>query len=383
MVHLLKDSNPEILYQISQLYLLYKFESITNLLNLANSQLQLYESTNDQQMLNFAQQTFQSVIGLENGLLPSDVKSQPWWVSLNNRISEFKKVNNIQNNPKFKQDSQQKSSDVSSGKKIPVGKVSSSSKVPVVAKSTKVEKGNLKLSAGTKNAAKSSNKSGDKVVNSSKVIGKNSSKDLPAQKAEEVDKIIENTRLDNILEKKDISENNSIPSSKRALARYGLAKVHTYLVAHHNPELLHTSELQQNYLEKAVTYYKEVIDLDTHFLDAYIELANLLMKLKDEERALEVYISYPFQQDVNQDELYLHSEINRLLIKHKKFKHPKLLDSLIMEGKASGIKSLSNYVDALDAAGEYKILMKLYASVSGKSETDSDMVNFFKSKFWV
>ncbi|KAJ3312003.1 hypothetical protein HDV04_003499, partial [Boothiomyces sp. JEL0838] len=371
--HLLKDSNPEILYQISQLYLLYKFESLTNLLNLANSQLQLYESTNDQQMLNFAQQTFQSVIGLENGLLPNDVQSQPWWLGLNNRISEYKKVNNIQKNPKLQHDSQQKSSGGSSGKKIPAVKVSSSSKVPVIAKSTTVEKGSLKLSAATKNSAKSSSKSGDKVGNSSKVISKNSSKDPPSKKAEVVEKIIEDTLLDNILEKKDVFENNSISSSKRALTRYGLAKVYTYLVTHHNPELLHTTELQQNYLEKAVAYYKEVIDIDSHFLDAYIELGNLLLKLKDEERALEVYISYPFQQTASQDELYLHSEINRLLIKHKKFKHPKLLDSLVMEGKASGIKSVSTYVDALDAAGEYKILMKLYASVSGKSETDSDM----------
>ncbi|KAJ3316563.1 hypothetical protein HDV06_003227, partial [Boothiomyces sp. JEL0866] len=163
----------------------------------------------------------------------------------------------------------------------------------------------------------------------------------------------------------------SFPKSLEA--RLGLAKVCTAIVTHNSLEFINLNDEQKISLNEAVRYYKEVIDMDPSYLDAYIELGNLLMQLKEEEHALEIYLSFPFKSTICQDELYLHSEINRLLIKQKKYKHPSLLKSLVMEGKAGGIKSISKYVDVLDAAGEYKILMTLYSAVSGKSEADSDL----------
>ena len=81
-----------------------------------------------------------------------------------------------------------------------------------------------------------------------------------------------------------------------------------------------------------------------------------------------------------------------------------MLRSLIAEGKAHGMRSLSKYVETLDAAGESKLLMALYAGANQKSETDvsvlcnittnaclivehiglqPDLVAFFKSRYWI
>jgi hypothetical protein len=71
------------------------------------------------------------------------------------------------------------------------------------------------------------------------------------------------------------------------------------------------------------------------------------------------------------------------LIKQKQFKNPDLIQSIIAEGKASGIKHISGYINQLDQAGESKALMYVYSQVNKKPIDDPDLVQFFKSKYWI
>jgi hypothetical protein len=131
-------------------------------------------------------------------------------------------------------------------------------------------------------------------------------------------------------------------------------------------------------------WYKESIALKNDVHDAYIELAGLCEKYESIASAIDVYATFPFPADKpSQDDLYIYGELNRLLMKEKNYKNPLLVKSLIAEGKSIGIKSLNKYIETLDAANEAKLLMQVYAGVNGKAETDSDMVSFFKSKFWL
>jgi hypothetical protein len=134
--------------------------------------------------------------------------------------------------------------------------------------------------------------------------------------------------------------------------------------------------------DRIITLLKITIELYPKFHDAYIELGNFLNSLQRSLETIEILKKFPFEK-INQDDLYIHGEITRLLMKEKMYKDPSLVKSLIVEGKHRGIKYIQDYVDKLDSAGEYKLLVEVFCAINAKTQEDSDMKSFFKAKLWL
>ena len=130
------------------------------------------------------------------------------------------------------------------------------------------------------------------------------------------------------------------------------------------PELI--SEIKQT--------FQTAIKLSPTHHDTYIEFGQFLETQETAATACELYMAFPFADldasSRSQDDLYLYGEINRILMKQKIFKEPKLLESLVAEGRAGGMKTLSKYLDALDQAGESKLLMQVFSGVNKKPIDD-------------
>lgn len=136
-------------------------------------------------------------------------------------------------------------------------------------------------------------------------------------------------------------------------------------------------------VNEAHKLYEEVISMAPSVHDAYIELADSLIK-SDPMKAVDTYSKYPFQEPLTFDDAYIHGEMVRLLMKNKKYDDPRLGASMISLGKVMGLTVLEKYVDTLDKTFKYsKLLMQVYAGVHGKSVDDPDLQQFFKFKCWV
>lgn len=72
--------------------------------------------------------------------------------------------------------------------------------------------------------------------------------------------------------------------------------------------------------------------------DAYIELANLLLK-NDPLSAVEVYSRLPLKPVCEQtyDDAFITGEIVHILMKHEMYEHPRLAQNLIAHGKVMGL----------------------------------------------
>ncbi|KNC97750.1 uncharacterized protein SPPG_06751 [Spizellomyces punctatus DAOM BR117] len=137
-------------------------------------------------------------------------------------------------------------------------------------------------------------------------------------------------------------------------------------------------------------YYREAIGLCPRYHDAYIELGGFLEQHTSLVAAADLYATFPFERntdpklpETSQDDLYIDSEITRIFMKLKRFRDPVLIRSLIAEGRAMGIGVLGKNIETLDAAGENKTLMEVYAGVNRKALDDPEMVAFFKIKYWI
>ncbi|KAJ3406052.1 hypothetical protein HDV05_006188 [Chytridiales sp. JEL 0842] len=143
----------------------------------------------------------------------------------------------------------------------------------------------------------------------------------------------------------------------------------------------------QQLIDEISRYYKEAITIKPEIHDAYIEYGSILERKVSISAAADLYGSFPFVdlelREATQDDLYLHTELCRAFMKEKRYKDPKLAKSLIAQGRAMGMPVLSKYVDILDAAGESKVLMEVYAGVNRKPVDHPDLQAFFKAKFWV
>ncbi|KAJ3116343.1 hypothetical protein HK100_001092 [Physocladia obscura] len=151
-----------------------------------------------------------------------------------------------------------------------------------------------------------------------------------------------------------------------------------------NPKDTQISEL----LHSIISYYKTAIAIKPDLHDGYIELGTILERKVSIRAAADLYCTFPFQPvnntaNFSQDDVYLFAELGRCFMKEKRYKEKLLISCLIAEGRATGMSCLSKYVEALDSAGESKILMALYAGVNKKSIDDPDLLPFFKSKFWL
>lgn len=138
-----------------------------------------------------------------------------------------------------------------------------------------------------------------------------------------------------------------------------------------------------DWIERMTQLYKEVIKLNPKEHDAYIELGELLEKHVSQKAAVEIYKAFPYEAEPTQDDLYLHGELTRLIMKQNDYSDPSLLTSLIAQGKGMGIKTLASVIEILDNANQSRLLMNLYAGVNSKPIDDPQLVTFFKSRYWL
>nr|XP_033794691.1 uncharacterized protein LOC117357752 [Geotrypetes seraphini] len=130
--------------------------------------------------------------------------------------------------------------------------------------------------------------------------------------------------------------------------------------------------------------YEEVIVMAPEVHDAYIELADLLIKT-DAVAAVDVYSKYPQKpiQDQSFDDAYITGEIVRLLIKHERYDDPRLATNMIAYGKVMGIGCLEKYMTILEEKFKTNILKTVYAGIHGKPMNDPELQNFFRFKCWI
>ncbi|XP_066282667.1 uncharacterized protein [Branchiostoma lanceolatum] len=134
-------------------------------------------------------------------------------------------------------------------------------------------------------------------------------------------------------------------------------------------------------IDDAKKWYNEVMIMAPEIHDAYIELADMLIKA-DPLAAVDVYCKFPFTEELTFDDAYIHGEVVRILMKHEKFDDPRLADSMIAFGRVMGITTLDKYVSILDDKFKTNMLKKIYAGVHGKDIDDPDLQAFFKFKCW-
>eukprot|EP00058_Branchiostoma_floridae_P021150 XP_002606640.1 hypothetical protein BRAFLDRAFT_120093 [Branchiostoma floridae] len=134
-------------------------------------------------------------------------------------------------------------------------------------------------------------------------------------------------------------------------------------------------------IDDAKKWYNEVMTMAPEIHDAYIELADMLIKAEP-LAAVDVYCRFPFPEELTFDDAYIHGEVVRILMKHEKFDDPRLADSMIAFGRVMGITTLDKYVSILDDKFKTDMLKKIYAGVHGKAVDDPDLQAFFKFKCW-
>ncbi|KAJ3302313.1 hypothetical protein HDV03_005146 [Kappamyces sp. JEL0829] len=170
---------------------------------------------------------------------------------------------------------------------------------------------------------------------------------------------------------------------QRFMQRYGLAQTYMKMLALQKEKGNDSSGAQIQTKAALVGLLLEVVGLQPGFHDAYIDLATIYLEDGSIAQAIDIYVRFPFAATPTTDDIFVHQEINRLIMKEKQYKHPSLQSSLIAEGQLYGIKSISKYTDALDAAGETNLLKAVFAGANRKSVDDPDMVAFFKAKYWM
>ncbi|XP_023698493.2 uncharacterized protein [Paramormyrops kingsleyae] len=136
--------------------------------------------------------------------------------------------------------------------------------------------------------------------------------------------------------------------------------------------------------EKACALYQEVIAVAPEVHDAYIELADLLVK-SDPLAAVDVYCKFPLRpvSEQNFDDAFIRGEIVRILMKEEQFDHPQLGPNLIAYGKVMGLGGLEKYIDILEGKFKTNLLKTVYAGVHDKSVEDKDLQDFFSFKCWI
>ncbi|XP_048863663.1 uncharacterized protein LOC125738570 isoform X2 [Brienomyrus brachyistius] len=139
-----------------------------------------------------------------------------------------------------------------------------------------------------------------------------------------------------------------------------------------------------NTMEKACTLYQEVIAMAPEVHDAYIELADLLVK-SDPLAAVDVYCKFPLRpiSEQNFDDAFITGEIVRILMKEEQFDHPQLGPNLIAYGKVMGLGGLEKYIDILEGKFKTNLLKTVYAGIHDKSVEDKDLQDFFSFKCWI
>ncbi|KAJ3031388.1 UNVERIFIED_CONTAM: hypothetical protein HDU68_004467 [Siphonaria sp. JEL0065] len=165
------------------------------------------------------------------------------------------------------------------------------------------------------------------------------------------------------------TENSTISSFSTFETHIGLARAISKKYGFIEEANAKDAQLQP-LLETLSTHYKNAIKIKPSGHDAYIELGSLLERKVSIRAAADLYCLFPFPElrnnNPNQDDLYIFSELGRCFMKEKRYKETLLKDCLVAEGRANGMPSLAKYVDALDKAGESKLLMAVYAGVNRK-----------------
>ncbi|XP_058651185.1 uncharacterized protein LOC131551945 isoform X2 [Onychostoma macrolepis] len=136
--------------------------------------------------------------------------------------------------------------------------------------------------------------------------------------------------------------------------------------------------------KQACHFYQEVIDMAPEVHDAYIELANLLLK-DDPLAAVDVYSRFPLKPFCEQtfDDAFITGEIVHILMKHELYEHPQLLPNLIAHGKVMGLGCLDKYIEALEGKFMTSLLRRVYAGIHDKSVDDEELQDFFRFKCWI
>ncbi|XP_064173898.1 uncharacterized protein LOC135245060 isoform X2 [Anguilla rostrata] len=136
--------------------------------------------------------------------------------------------------------------------------------------------------------------------------------------------------------------------------------------------------------EQACELFREVITKAPKVHDAYIELAELLVKT-DPMAAVEVYCRFPLNPVHQQtfDDAFIVGEIVHILMKQELYDHPQLGPNLIAYGKLMGLGCLEKYIEVLDGKFKTNLLKTVYAGIHDKSMEDEDLQEFFKFKCWI
>jgi hypothetical protein len=124
---------------------------------------------------------------------------------------------------------------------------------------------------------------------------------------------------------------------------------------------------------------REAIEINPKYHEAYIECGNLKVEMGHIEEAIEIYTKFPFSDKISQDDLYLHGEIARLLVKIQKFQHPNLVHSLSALGKMNGIKSIDSFIQKLDEKGLSSVLVEIFCKIHNKPKTDVNYINLART----
>ncbi|XP_078086525.1 uncharacterized protein LOC144504686 isoform X2 [Mustelus asterias] len=135
---------------------------------------------------------------------------------------------------------------------------------------------------------------------------------------------------------------------------------------------------------EAQNYYNEVIKMAPGVHDAYIELANLLLKTNPLQ-AVDVYSKFPLKPLNTQtfDDAFITGEIVRLLMKYEKYDDKRLSPNLIAYGRVMGLAAIDNYINALDRKMKTELLMKVYAGIHDKPIEDAELQAFFTFRHWI
>ncbi|XP_062319617.1 uncharacterized protein LOC134022259 [Osmerus eperlanus] len=136
--------------------------------------------------------------------------------------------------------------------------------------------------------------------------------------------------------------------------------------------------------DQACQFYQEVISMAPEVHDAYIELAEMLVK-SDPLAAVEVYCRFPLRPVAEQtfDDAFITGEIIRNLVKLELYDHPQLGPNLVAYGKVMGLGCIEKYIEILDGKFKTHLLKSIYAGIHNKSVDDKDLQDFFKFKCWL
>ncbi|CAH1792383.1 unnamed protein product [Owenia fusiformis] len=141
------------------------------------------------------------------------------------------------------------------------------------------------------------------------------------------------------------------------------------------------SRLPDN-IEESQKYYEQVIHMAPDIHDAYVELANMLMK-SSPLKAVDVYCKFPIPETPSFDDAFIFGEIVQILMKHEQYDDPRLGPNMISYGKVLGLAALEKYVDTLSAKFKHDLCKQVYAGIHGKPVDDPDLTTFFKFKCWM